>query len=549
MTLSEDTAALLARTAGRMPFEQSRAMDTSRFVSFLRDRAVRFEPWALVHLAIHGVLRPLAWGPADFVEARPERFFAVGTELETYGDRGPLPPIQAVPPVPAGFTRPDATWPGLWWHPFQLWLARRAYNRVRLPMGPSQPLHGAEVTGRFAAELTERLPQQLADFGNASETNEFYQVLALLVSVEPLVIGRITGSRSYQPFFDETPEAFAKWTEEFNHAQLLATTGMTVERLRHWHRELSIEAQLVDPIARWRELLRYAPRRKREEFRGEALLAEDLYYAAEVIRRYLELFHDVRDLPDEDGVAGGPQVQQVKKNLYGSETTTGSDRSVFRNVVRQFGLDPQPRMRWFVEGDTEEGFVERYFDLLQVDIAAAGIEVINLGGGDIESRRNSQLLKISRDEEVFTQVTVDHDGRNDRARVLKNLEKKGLLLADSYEVFVPDFVSTNFTAAEVADAVWRHASERGLGERPTEQLIAGLLEVGGAAVEDLLGRWVRQRGGSFPKGKAWGAALAEALLHSSETHVRPVDRFLSRAVRANQSNYRSSVRRQVEDRL
>ena len=122
------------------------------------------------------------------------------------------------------------------------------------------------------------------------------------------------------------------------------------------------------------------PRERRLTLKDAALRAEEGYYQAEVLRRYLEIYHGVTDLPDEDLVRLGPQVPSYKERFFGRQTTTDGNRSVFRNVVRRYDLDPQPRVRWFVEGATEIGFIERWAELRRVSLERAGIELVDLKG-------------------------------------------------------------------------------------------------------------------------------------------------------------------------
>ena len=115
--------------------------------------------------------------------------------------------------------------------------------------------------------------------------------------------------------------------------------GIDLDLVKRWHHALALGAELGDPLSAWREVVRYATREKRLTLKGRALQGEEGYYQAEVLRRYVEYYHGVTDLPDEDLVRLGPQVPVYKQRIFGATTTTDGDRSVFRNVVRQYGLD------------------------------------------------------------------------------------------------------------------------------------------------------------------------------------------------------------------
>ena len=67
-----------------------------------------------------------------------------------------------------------------------------------------------------------------------------------------------------------------------------------------------------------------------------------------------------------------------------------ADRSVFRNVVRQFGLDPQPRFRWVIEGQTEEGFIRRWAE------SRVALSALRITARGRSSERNMPIIKASR---------------------------------------------------------------------------------------------------------------------------------------------------------
>lgn len=273
-----------------------------------------------------------------------------------------------------------------------------------------------EVVDRVFEHLNPR--ESLTSMAASERWSESFAIVGVLLATEPLVIEVLTGRITLS--MGGTYEDFMAWRQGFNHEQVLGECHCSVEVLRRWHSELAIEAELGDPLSTWRELIAYVPREKRLTLKGAALRAEEGYYQAEVLRRYLEGYHDVTGLPDEDLVRLGPQVPSYKERIFGRRTTTDGDRSVFRNVVRQYDLDPQPRVRWFVEGETEVGFIERWAELRHVSLDRAGIEVIDLKGiGKLEDPLVRAFLTISRQEEIFVAMTVDGDDQPaERRRVL-----------------------------------------------------------------------------------------------------------------------------------
>ena len=90
-------------------------------------------------------------------------------------------------------------------------------------------------------------------------------------------------------------------------------------------------------------------------------------------------------------------AQEIQKEMQSSGKPVGD--CIFRNVVRQYHLDPQPRMRWLLEGATEEAFVYRFAEHQYLDLTRMGIEVINIQGlGGLGGERVSTYLRLSSEE-------------------------------------------------------------------------------------------------------------------------------------------------------
>lgn len=521
------------RAALGEPYRQTAALRTRAFVGWLKDRDCPLDERALLFLAREGILPPIAW---DTPPNRPhsERFVPVTLDdgLLVYGDRGERPELERL-------FKPTPLSEGLdtcWWHPFQLWRAIRLMRSLSVSVSATQPLHGSEAHQQLIAWLYEHHGplDALLEMTQQEAWEDSYRVTALLLATEPLVVERLT-NRIRLSRFGEAIDGLFEWRGGFNHAQLLIETGADLDLIREWHGRLAVEAELGDPLSSWRELIRYASREKRLELEGRALQGEEGYYQAEVLRRYVEVYHDVHDLADEDLVRLGPQVPAYKERFFGSRTTTDGDRSVFRNVVRQYGLDPQPRLRWFVEGETEQGFIERWAGLQLADLDRRGIEVINLVGvGNLESDLVRAFLEVSRREEVFVAITVDEDDSEKRRHALERWRAEGLVA--HFELAQPDFEGHNFSGDLLVDAVNRQLTADGLPPlTPAE--VSSLDEVNIGALGRLL--WETRRTG-LAKGKAWGSYLAEALHASSAADSAPVAEQFAYLQRAITSNYRFS---------
>ena len=262
----------------------------------------------------------------------------------------------------------------------------------------------------------------------------------------------------------------------------------------------------------------------------------------------------IQSLLEEDDVTYGKQGPALKERLYGAPRTSNFERSVFRQVVRQFDLDPQPRLRWLVEGDTEEGFISRYAELCHINLAHSGTEVVNLRGlGGLESNRTRTLLKLSQNEEVFSFVSIDHDKIFKNPGILQTYAQQKLLPA-GYKVYHPDFEEKNFTLEELAETANRFAEMRGVDCQITSKDIQDEMTEAKLPVGKSIVRLWRRFKFYDGKGIEWGQALADiAFDHDASPDIsqddgkRPAIYIFDLLLRAQSSNYKFTVEKSYVD--
>lgn len=299
---------------------------------------------------------------------------------------------------------------------------------------------------------------------------------------------------------------------------------------------------------------------KRERLQGLPLRCHALYDSAEILRRYLERYHDCA-LFEEDDVRHGPRGPAVKKQLYGSTRIATPDLKVRRRIAREFGVDAQPRVIWVIEGRTEEGFITRlarhYFDQDMVDL---GIELVRLDGVSQltnPDRLKHYVLERAARDEVFVFVSVDRERKDDHVAKLHELAEQGLLRA-GFQLWEYDFEQNNFTDDELATVASGFARKLNCSAVITSQEIADTVGGDGprgSAIEDLWKTKCRCEGRNPPKkGKAWGTTLAEWVLEhddaedeGTESGGRLIVDTLFRLVRTTYADYPLTTETTVVD--
>ena len=180
----------MAETALRGRFRQTKALTSRDFAQHLAKRGVDVSEHDLHFLAAAGVVRPLVSFRHDWVEQDGERWreVRIGQRHRTFVDPGVLPPESVRYPNLRDFDRLDR--PSALWHPFQLWPADRVSQFGKLQLNT---LSGGEANRDWLADHAVASRQALIDWAQSPEVDEFQRVLAVLLTVEPLVVFGLRG--------------------------------------------------------------------------------------------------------------------------------------------------------------------------------------------------------------------------------------------------------------------------------------------------------------------------------------------------------------------
>lgn len=387
----------------------------------------------------------------------------------------------------------------LMFHPFRYYVLRKIEQELELRTAITQML-------RFPQGYLDVIQHEIDGFrirtaGSVFQANvrHWNEVVSLAVAAEPFTFNKLFGVYSvpHEFAFGKEREFRSIMESQFrDYGEMVRVVG--IERLKEIIAELNHEARLLEPNAEILKILRFTKRKYRlERVKGAIGGAVYLITMAEIIRRSTEMVFKI-DLPEEHDNEG------FNKYFFGADRLT-DDYKARGEFLRTLGLDHSIRLRWYVEGDTELGALEKEIALDE------NIELINLRG-DVAAAKGKGLsfrenLLADMNRSVFSWVSLDGDCENNKKVLLKAV-KDGEMFG-SFFISDPDFEFGNFTRDELVSVLWRVALERGAD--PTEeetlsqacsQTTSGeeLFKTARKAVPALQG---------FSKGKAWGARLME----------------------------------------
>jgi hypothetical protein len=201
------------------------------------------------------------------------------------------------------------------------------------------------------------------------ESNDLRDVVIAATALEGpywvSVLGSVRASN-----LDEV-HRFEEWRQKRPIKQVLKWLGVDPRWLPDTASGLLRNANRIDPLGPWNELVPHASPERWTQLRGDARLAVDLRVTAELLLRYYEDLakaRQVRRLEEPKLRARGPFDGRLKRT-----------RSVDQ-VLTDFGLSPHPRLVLVVEGDTEWLLVPRALQHVLIDMSEDVISIQNAVG-------------------------------------------------------------------------------------------------------------------------------------------------------------------------
>ncbi len=434
-----------------------------------------------------------------------------------YADaRLPLPyqdasnvPLEAAQAIPSTLQ--------IYFHPFRFTVLQR-FELIVPSIAPLQQLYPQQYRTQemLAVMLNMFQPAQ----SNFQRTLIWNDLASLLVATEPCfyeyIFQHIHGSlsqsrpipRQWLPaeetdtitnsFFPALrAEIKQHWIEVAKHYRTLE-----VHRLKQLHQDLIHQANMLDKNTDVHTILRLANNRLRLALEGQLGGAMLLLTMAEVLRRATEEVFSIQ-LQEED-----QWRDEAKEKLFGSKRVFDGDRNAANELLRQRGLSYAPRLRWYVEGDTEFYGLSDYFKSLR----ATDIEILNLRGHIVQKNQMAfrESLRSDLRMGIFSFVSVDEDVatnlRTLRAAVRDNQ------ICGSFFISKPDFEFENFDLSELQEIVWNIALERGADETKKSLFLAATSTTDSGRTFE---QKIKQAKSDIPelwniaKGEEWGKRLMQ----------------------------------------
>jgi len=228
------------------------------------------------------------------------------------------------------------------------------------------------------SELVASLPADPRKARWVAQGARLREIVVAVSALEPIYYSRVV--QSLRLPLREDLDAYDKWRRTLPLGRMLRWLGVNASWLRDAAAGLLADADRLDPLGEWAELVARGEPATWSRLRGDARIAIDFRIGAEVLLRYyddLVAAGRAKPLPEPSPMVSGTFDYRLKR------------RRPLDALLTHFGLSPHPRLVLIVEGATERMLFPRVMRTLGFRIERDFIAIEDAGGAD---RDISQLL-------------------------------------------------------------------------------------------------------------------------------------------------------------
>jgi hypothetical protein len=165
--------------------------------------------------------------------------------------------------------------------------------------------------------------------------------------------------------------------------EIVRALGLKTKDIDDYRGLIGSYGLFIDPLNDWYDLIKYINYDKRQKLKGKALLAQDFYIISDMLALLLKDLTGEKQL--ETGSISDTMQGRGKVRVYGKELNY-VDRDILIRLLREYGINPRPRLVLIVEGDAEEIVFPIIANAMDIPLERYDIQIINIRGVDKDPR-------------------------------------------------------------------------------------------------------------------------------------------------------------------
>ncbi len=445
-------------------------LGTNSFISYCRDRGITIDRARLLRLERLGMFAPVFRVrtpeqdiPSFNIPVRPDNDWF---ELECAWDTTGLSNNYDVP------DESDRTLEG-YYSSFQIEHLQVVLQRMTMRLNLDSFLEddGKEVNWQEAAENWLQYGRSTMELLQAHEYRRSVGLLCQYISNRYYFktqtdqrTYQVSGAHTYSDSWLTVLDLDWDWYKEvrqWDPNQVAKLFNLTPEKLKHAYQGWAHSLVNCDPIEPWYQLTQFVSVNERKKLKGDALRAETLRAGVYMLRLlYKDLYNKELEHPNEI-------YREIINPIPELEVRVDTRRHL-EFVANRYGVNPQPKLCLFLEGESEETVVVNIFKkYFGSHPGNWGIEIIILRGvdnatGNKKDDRFRAILRLAdylHHQQTIAFLILDNENNaqklKEEAKKARSLhsEQRYVTRYDYIKIWKDSFEFDNFSCTELASAL------------------------------------------------------------------------------------------------
>jgi hypothetical protein len=361
-------------------FYQNFPLEVDKFIDYCKERGVNVNRRYLEYLEKEGLFRPIIRVDGYYVNNT--------TDLkELYENDHVIDPRQkGFVPWNIYYEKRERYREEIvhsYYHPYQIYFLNKVLE-VGLRLSPLNIPQQDDELVISIRKWEKNMSDYLENLRKDSKKHEKFVELLLFIQNKYLPLVKQPG---YISVTGDLPNNLdEKWDDlqkRIIPKEIVSAFGLEVEVIKGYRGRIGRYGLSIDPLKHWYDLIKYIKYDKRQKLKGKALLAQDFYLISDMLALLL------KDLTGEKQLETGSLSDTMrgcgKVRVYGKELNY-VDRDVLIRLLREYGINPRPRLVLIVEGYTEEIVFPIIANAMDISLESYDIQIINILGVDRDPR-------------------------------------------------------------------------------------------------------------------------------------------------------------------
>ena len=286
-----------------------------------------------------------------------------------------------------------------------------------------------------------------------SRIDDYYKLTEILLAIQNRYYPYTKSDERYirvtssDPSFD-----WYEFKKSWDPKKIFKELKIRKKFLSHWYNQLVFEIHQIDDLKEWHPFIRFFTLDKKKKLKGKALLVEDFYGHAFMLKMFFEdLTGELLAHPDEGIFTIFGEHLPLKRRLE-----SVSER--LEILTNEFNVNPRPKLIFFVEGDGEYENIPLIANELGLNLDQFSIRLENLRGiGNIKNL--TDFIDHYHNLGTLVYVLLDKENRVDqfKKRIVKKPSKyeykRKITKAIYFDIWYRSYEFDNFTDKEITAAL------------------------------------------------------------------------------------------------